>query len=489
MTINFTIFGAATFVNITHGVGNAFVGGYAGTQGTSADKIISKVTESIQNISFVRCGNLPEVDSETLNKSKDANTGVSKFECDEPSGTLGDVGRVLSTFGEIGDKSGANVTRVMREVLYLTIIAFAILIFWKGIRLALIRVVGLWLLMIISPLALVGYFSPFDDLKKYGKQWLDYFWKLALFYPAFIFGWILVGEMSTQFVGAANANLANNPATVSNTGSVLAEAQVFSSGNINSLILLVLGGIVTIGMMNLLFEFFEKSFNEIAKAGLDALQSTVGKSIGFATSTAGGAIRAGGKGAGLAIGVASKLNDKNYQFQIGTLDKQIANTSDPAILQKLENQKINLENLRQKRLDQGNFLKENVKNGFQFAGDAVEYTPKLMSNIASIPGGFSKNRQKQKEARIAGMDTRLMARTEAAMRLNPVLAGALAGVGYNIDADENFQRFQGLDQKTLDQINKKNKEDGKGYDFLDSEINGMVNAAQKKSTRSSNRDG
>ncbi|MFM5956919.1 MAG: hypothetical protein ACKOQ2_07095, partial [Dolichospermum sp.] len=94
-----------------------------------------------------------------------------------------------------GSPDGA-IQSAIREGLALIMAGFAIYVFWRVLKVVLFRFVGIWMIMILSPLGLASYFSPIESWQSLGKNMWGKFLKFVLFYPAFIFALILVNLLS-----------------------------------------------------------------------------------------------------------------------------------------------------------------------------------------------------------------------------------------------------------------------------------------------------
>jgi len=305
ITVNLSLFGAAAFVNFTHGIGDTFIGAYSTTNGRNrSEAIIGDFIKSIEQVSYIRCGAV------NVTEGQKATSGGPK--CDSnPLGTplrLGEGivnGLTFNIFGQFfGKKAGATTAITAGEIVFLVVMIYAIIQMWKAMFLAILRVVGLWMLMVLSPLALVAYFSPFQNLKKLSNQWWENFSSLAFFYPIFIFGLILVGRISSAFSDAANKNLKLLVGSVTDNSGVLVNAQGTST---DSALATNLGLVIAIAFASVyMLGLLVSSYNKIIEA--------IKTGIKTATSAIGGAVQKLGKvarlGTRIAPGVADKLKLK-----------------------------------------------------------------------------------------------------------------------------------------------------------------------------------
>jgi hypothetical protein len=309
ITVNLSLFGAAAFVNFTHGIGDTFIGAYSTTNGKNrSEAIIGDFIKSIEQVSYIRCGAV------NVTEGQKATSGGPK--CDEnPLGTplrLGEGivnGLSFNIFGAFfGKKAGATTAITAGEIVYLIVMIYAIIQMWKAMFLAILRVVGLWILMVVSPLALVAYFSPFQNLKKLSNEWWENFSSLAFFYPIFIFGLILIGRISSAFSDSANKNLKVLVGSVTDNSGVLVSA---ATENTDSALATNLGLVIAIAfasvyMLGLLVSSYNKMIEAI-KSGI----KTATSAIGGAVQKLGTAGRLGSQAAGILLpGAANKLKLK-----------------------------------------------------------------------------------------------------------------------------------------------------------------------------------
>ena len=309
ITVNLSLFGAAAFVNFTHGIGDTFIGAYSTTNGKNrSEAIIGDFIKSIEQVSYIRCGAV------NVTEGQKATSGGPK--CDEnPLGTplrLGEGivnGLSFNIFGAFfGKKAGATTAITAGEIVFLVVMIYAIIQMWKAMFIAILRVVGLWILMVVSPLALVAYFSPFDQLKKLSAKWWENFSSLAFFYPIFIFGLILIGRISSAFSDSANKNLKVLVGSVTDNSGVLVSA---ATENTDSALATNLGLVIAIAFASVyMLGLLVSSYNvmiEAIKAGI----KTATSAIGGAVQKLGTAGRLGSQAIGMvAPGVANKLKLK-----------------------------------------------------------------------------------------------------------------------------------------------------------------------------------
>lgn len=336
LILNFTLLGSASIVNVTQGIGEIMVGAYSIGE-TDPQKanfaLINGLIEGMSRASVLRCGNLEwALDGNDKTSPKPAAPALKPGETAPPSasesatgkdcdfGVTGAPGGVAKLFGTltigtaaslvgaplwVNGKAGSIVSITIMEFVFLAIACFAVVQFWKALALVLGRTIGLWLLIVASPLALAAFISPIEGLKKYATQWLDHFWKWCLFYPCFIFCLILINIMSRSFADAANVqvnNLANN------TNGIVTNA-AFTIGVVDAvnLMLFAILGVVPMFLLSTTVDYFAKSFEAIAKMTLGAAKNAW---TGFkgAAGAVGGAINSG------ATAVGNLSDKKDFSF-------------------------------------------------------------------------------------------------------------------------------------------------------------------------------
>jgi hypothetical protein len=332
ITVNLSLFGTAAFVNFTHGIGDTFIGAYSTTNGKNrSEAIIGDFIKSIEQVSYIRCGAV------NVTEGQKATSGGPK--CDSnPLGTplrLGEGivnGLSFNIFGQFfGKKAGATTAITAGEIVFLIVMIYAIIQMWKAMFLAILRVVGLWILMVVSPLALVAYFSPFEQLKKLSAKWWENFSSLAFFYPIFIFGLILIGRISSAFSDAANKNLKVLVGSVTDNSGVLVNAQGASTDSAlaTNLGLVIAIAFASVYMLGLLVSSYNAMIEAI-KAGI----KTATSAIGGAVQKLGTAGRLGSQAIGMvAPGVANKLKLKE-RLANSLNKKDIGMTKEAADLRK-----------------------------------------------------------------------------------------------------------------------------------------------------------
>jgi len=294
LVLNFTLLGSAAIVNVTQGIGEVMVGSYAIGEPDPEKAnfaLIGGLIQGISRVSAVRCGNVTSLigsGANAINEKMGSADGLKEIaeQTRECNGGLvaaaGQTSNLLQAYDPtqlfganltINGRAGNLITLTMLEIVFCLLVFFAIMNFWKAIYLVIGRTTGLWLLIVLSPLALAAYISPIQSLKKYGSQWLDHFWKWCLFYPAFIFGLILINVMSKSFSDAFTEQVTTLIAN--ENGGVKANAffgQIAGGSSTAFLIFAVIGFALPMAVFGIMIEWFAKSFEAIAKAALGAVK-------------------------------------------------------------------------------------------------------------------------------------------------------------------------------------------------------------------------
>lgn len=246
LLLNFTLSGAATLVNIGYGMGNLIKVAYAGTtNGQELNYALSgNLLNSIGRVSLIRCGNQGAKDCVIY----DNNTGKPDF---FKSNNLGGI------FGKPESAGEAAI----REGISLVMAGFAIYVFWRVLKVVVFRFVGIWLIMILSPIGLASFFSPVESWQTLGKGMWDKFWKFVLFYPAFIFALILVNLLSGTFSAKYTA-----------IDSKVVGADTSATESLLNSTSVILGAVVSMTALYYVTKYFADSF--------DADMGKVGEAVG-----------------------------------------------------------------------------------------------------------------------------------------------------------------------------------------------------------------
>ena len=472
VTINFTLSGAATVINVVQGVGDLMYVSYVRRFGGDAgsDTVINNLVGNLKGASEIQCGAQPGG-----NTCEGGDNLAQEY-----------IGAIL---GE-----GSAVPIFVRQCVYILLMLYAVFIFIKALRLALFRAVGLWLLMITSPLALVMYLSPVDGLKKQAYKWFSLFWQMTIFYPAFLFALIVINSLSGAFSSAAN-NIANEQITTNTlSGGINASAALVDPQDIVNLVLTVLGAVVAVFALQLITDFFEKGFGEIASAALNGVTSALGQ----ATRLGGAAIAAG-------VGVRNNsLNKKDRQSLKSYKDKNLAKIEQqrqllnkPGVSEAEKKKRLKtIDTLRAanrfkdqefaKTVDNRKKGQEKLKSNFNTAGDLIESTDDILKGAGNIPKNYMENLALSKQGRQARLKEQFMGRTEGFLRGNAAANAAMNAAGYNIDGNPNLRRFEGLGPDEMNKLKNdyyyrtSDKDGNNGRDFIADEVDSRAQSIFNK---------
>jgi|GEM_PF-4225048 len=241
LILNFTLFGLATLVNVGYGLGNLIKVSY----GSSANKedinrqLVGNLLNGIGRISEIRCGtHTPDcvpVDEKT---GKDIQTNEAKQQFDSLFGINN---------GTPKNEAGA-LTAIIMEFVAIGMMIVAGIVLWRALYTTFYRFIGILFIMMLSPIGAASLFSPIESWQSIGKQMWDKFWKMVAFYPAFIFGLILVNLLASQFVEVNRQNQAIGADTL--------------EGALGGLLIKIVGAGISIMGLWLITDYFAKSFEE-----------------------------------------------------------------------------------------------------------------------------------------------------------------------------------------------------------------------------------
>lgn len=284
LILNFTLSGLATLVNVGYGVGNLIKISYstANTKEAVNQNLIGNLLNGIGGVSQIRCGTV------TPNcKVLDPNTGASV--------KANDGKQFLdSIFGGIGGadenaRLASAMTAIVMEFITIGMMIIAGIVLWRALYTTFYRFMGILFILMLSPIGAASLFSPVDSWQSVGKQMWDKFWKMVAFYPAFIFGLILVNLLASGFAEVDKTKLK----VPTSTGEAL-----------TGLLTKVVGAGISIMGLWLITDYFAKSFeadmNKFASGVKTAATQTWGglqKAYGFgkgAVKVGSGAVKLGG---------------------------------------------------------------------------------------------------------------------------------------------------------------------------------------------------
>jgi hypothetical protein len=486
IVMNLTLLGCASIINIAQGVGDAFVGGYAtiknvkdpGDYNGIAQVFIGDTLTSFKKVSAIRCNNVNGTSAGTGTSAQTpAKTGTTQTiaqaktaaECGDFEGK-DNLGVLFGN--KFNSDIGANGATLVREMVYIAIVIFGIYAFFRIMMLALIRAVSLWLLMVTSPLALVAYFSPEGfGLKKMADKWGHNFFHFTVFYPAFVLGLILAQEMTAAFNTATTAAVPTIKA---------ASGATVEANTTQTIILVLLGGIVAVGILKLLADFFEGVLKEITEAAFNGVKSLATGGAALLTAGAVGARAIAGVAPGvsgmLSKGLSKKMVSNESEINTLTAQRDALPNSDRNKA-KLNTRIVELQKEQasnQKRLDKYNWVntkssnfRDNVVNP---VANFAEMIPERFKAVASIPGTIKQKWAADEKARIESFKAGDKAKSEIWLRENEWAQGIFGSP----DKDPNAL-FRGY---SADKIAE---EKGKNADWGKNKINTAVKNAYSKS--------
>ena len=465
IVVQLTLLGAASIINITQGVGDAFVAGYVSIQGgniSNPDDIskafIGSTVDTFKKVSLVRC-RTSYIESpiiKTLASGLSVDVSAQAAPATPAPGTppvqtikqankasectnTNDFGNLSGVGGTLGDAFtkgvGENLTTLLREIIYLIVTGLAIYAFYKIMMLAFTRAIVLWLLMVTSPLALVAFFAPEGlQTKKMADKWGGTFFHYAIFYPAFVFGLILVQELTGAFAKSAENG-------VKSIASGLQPQK--------ELVTILLGAVVAVGALHLLAEFFEKGAKEISGAawgGVKAAASVGAAGLRAAAPLAGGAV---GGTVGKALSWGASRDEQGRKDRIARLTTERDNhavgsnayqSADLAIKAQQTSLKF-----AQQRKGFYNDLGANTTKKLTGLANFTEMLPERLEEAGKVPGYIGSSWAKQKKARIDSFREGDRLRGELFVRGNSKLFGA---VGVDADNDPKAS-LRGVEQDEL----------------------------------------
>jgi hypothetical protein len=479
LLLQFSLLGIAAVVNITNGIGDAMIYSYSGpvkrsdgTFGTEPDKskLISGLIGGINSASIIRCGTFETgADGSSLNIK---NNTTSRCKSGFDSGQAGGESDIFSSFGDfsslvtniigpdfknavtnIGGGPDKSVSRslisLIMESIFVVILFFAIFQMGRGLFLVMFRAVGLWMLMVLSPVALAISFLPFPNFSKYGQEFTDRLVKYTLFYPVFVLGLILIARLTEGFANSVKDQTVNS---ISNN------AGAADGSNLQAVFGLFLGAmliaIISVGALQVLFSFMEKTFGDLAKAVSSGAKNLF-KGLTAAGFVTGAGARVLSKGVGAITGGSLKAIGSGLS-NIGMKDAGNKFTKLGTGSEKWIN-KIGGEQI-------GGFF-ENIP---LIAGGAVAALP-------AIGKSLYKNYEKRVAARSGAMKEGTLGMAEAALR-STGLAEVMKDTGiFDIDAEENMRRFQGMTSQ--DMIDAEKKTPGFIKNIRQDGISSVINSA------------
>ncbi|MEM1312462.1 MAG: hypothetical protein AAGF07_03285 [Patescibacteria group bacterium] len=462
IALNFTIVGTATIINITQGIGEIFLYSYAvSREGTSNEDIsaalMGSVINSIGRVSVLRCGKQLEAGKQPASQTPaDTNTppagqtNVPSTECDITKDFGGQIGSLASTSispitGLFSGKSGQATAALISEALFLIMICVAIVVFWKTAYMAVMRVVGLWLLMITSPIALATYLSPIDALKPMGKKWVDKMVKWSSFYPIFIFALAMVNLLTESF---AEIN-ASRQLSVVNDGAARGVSEFTLSLQV------ILGAVISIGALYAVTNFIDKDFENFAKSAI----SSVGKYVKPFASAYGTSIGVAGRGLNKATTLIPGVGKKGLFTRAGEFSTRLIEGKKDSSGQTSADKNLKSKNFLRRSLGRAQKIGGGVARAglFQGLGNAVEFTPYIAQGIAKSPKKLVEGLDRMRQGRAAEFNERALSGLEKRIRSSTDNQTIIS----MLDGDDDLSRWASQDKNFIKNLEEEADKEGK----------------------------
>ncbi|GAB4149426.1 MAG: hypothetical protein OHK0017_13450 [Patescibacteria group bacterium] len=502
LLMQFTLAGTTAVINAANGVGNII---YFAAGGISSQNANTSTAINPSNTTTT------DEDKQTLqscleNSRRTGNNFVDVFICNVSQISSFDSGRknfITLTASEVNGE-------LIAISLLLAILIFAIMAFGRVLFVLLVRIFGLWILIIVSPLALVTAFSPLPMIKDFSKKWVDNFLKLAFAYPVFAFGitlvTLMIGQISRQIIesteqafpsGAGGSAQTGYDGSVTTLAAVTdtagaATAQYASDTFLSAAtIAKIMAAVFAFGLVYL----FGKMFWDIFAVFWQAAKQAAG-AVWNAATTGAGLVRGAtdlAKNAGNFIKkpyenrlnnqLASKQSeiDKVTQRQ-AKLDSMAAKATTP----KAKAAWLAAAQENQKKLDQLNRQKkglENAKGRLNFVskvggglmtaiGSAPEEILGAMQTAAQVPKDVMEGFAIGQKARAARRQARNRLAVEQVMRER-----GLGGMLDNVKGMRNLENLYTRDGKRL--VDDKDFEDKRNLILDEAEASERKNAARQ----------
>ena len=220
--VNFSVFLVSIFVSFLHDIGSLFVNIYAQGGGS--------------------VGGAFQV---AMKKAAGYNIDANDF-----FGTMGTLPNIFTPIGDFW-------MLVLVRIIYVAVGIFILMSLFRLVKIVLTRYVLLFLLLVIAPLGVVLFFSPIKALKEKGDQWLQTLWTQTILYPFFV----ITMAIGTVFI----VNFANTAVPVD-------ELRYLDQTKLSSQFPRILALLVAFGVIQVIVNFFEKSFEGIASSTWTALK-------------------------------------------------------------------------------------------------------------------------------------------------------------------------------------------------------------------------
>jgi len=403
--MQFTFAASAGVVNFTNGIGNII---YFGAGGIAQPSVADPKSD------LGKC-------LDRIKGTGDLGIGfVNTFVC-----SVSQVSPILAAAEGGGDGlakvfeniQGKGASNFVTTGIALAIFVLAIFSFWKVLIILLVRIFGLWMLIVLSPLALVAAFSPLPQMKDMSTKWLDNFMRLSFSYPFYTLGitlvTLMIGSVSTALQeGAKKSGLVSLTDGSIDTYAQGATGVGAAVGNIaggavkfdSSLIVLIIIALFSLGLVAGFGILFTKMFG----AFYDAVANAVKSGVNFVKTAPGniakkaddfGVNKAVGAIGGLKIpftkgqSIASVTAGGKNRIQQGALSVGAFAASSLGMKKSAETLKDKASKAGERARDARNTA-ENFRNSFTFKGS-------LDSTTGKVKRFFNQNKleneQKQKE--------------------------------------------------------------------------------------------
>lgn len=434
LILNFTLYGLATLVNVGYGLGNLIKVSYSSTAKKEDvnRQLVGSLLNGIGKVSTIRCGTHTPDCVVIDGNGKNVESNGAKAQFDKLFGIDGDKAK---------DEAGA-ITAIVMEFVAIGMMIVAGIVLWRALYTTFYRFIGILFIMMLSPIGAASLFSPIDSWQSIGKQMWDKFWKMVVFYPAFIFGLILVNLLSSQF---AEVNGINN----GRAGNL---ADTFTT-----LLTKIVGAGISIMGLWLITDYFAKSFEEdmnkigsgvksVATSAWEGAQK-IGKFGNGALKLGGGTIANAGRllsttGNLLGAGRYYKSRANAAAKEADRLAKQLQDNVDENGNELTEEQKANkLSNIMYLRRQEDEYRdkqRRGIGRSFISAGNTIGYSGdravSTAKNIASYFGKINDSFKAEDDVYWQTQSNRAMKRLGLNDAADVIFSGA-ANVGITADAE------------------------------------------------------
>jgi len=317
VTINFSLAISSTVVNLAQTAGDVFL---AATVVASGDSINAEGLDLVKNPqeagkvgdTYIRGLFTGFSKISTIRACSDADLKVEEGVCakKKPGDTL-DFGESMKKFFENkGFDFDIVLGYFLSEIIFGIAMALLFIVFWKAARVAVFRLVWLIILMITSPLALVGYLSPVQLFNEWGNKWRVKFITVLPLYPLVIISLYFATYVIQAFNVVGGQNQPEISKIIDSIFVGLASQEDGAAGisqAVVSLVLFFLPAVLSLGILWLLMDYLDKQYKEQAP---ELARKAGSWMAGTAIAATGGLI---GGTAGLAYGLWSSAKGRGGQ--------------------------------------------------------------------------------------------------------------------------------------------------------------------------------